>query len=100
MIKLVKLLYPFIKELILDHNEQLNFYSVHFNAIRWVQVVGTILLIALLVLSDRALLRVSYRLHTADTQMEQLKNDHIIDQAHILQLQEKIDQCQPPLNSP
>lgn len=88
MIRFIKLAYPLLKELFIDKKEQLNFYSAQFNAVRWLQFSATLVLLVLLVLSDRALLRLSYRHVQQSLHLQQLQESHTRDQAEILQLQE------------
>lgn len=93
MVKFIKLVYLFIKELFVDKKEQMHFYSAQFNAIRWSQVVMTLVLLVLLIFSDRALIHLSYRILKQDKLIHQLNSQHVLDQAEILKLQESESAC-------
>ena len=93
MFKLIKLIIPFITELFVDKKAELDFYSAQFNAVRWIQVIVTVVLIALLVFTGRALLHVSYKYIRLQQDYELLQSQSIVQQSHIDELQATVNRC-------
>jgi hypothetical protein len=84
---------PFIRELISNKKEQLDFYSAQFSVVRWLQMVVTVLLLTLLVFTGRALLHVSYRYVKLQHTYDELNAESIIRQSKIEELEQQITAC-------
>jgi hypothetical protein len=80
VLKLIKLIIPFITELIINKKAELDFYSPQFNAIRWIQVFITVVLVLVLVMTGRALLHVSYKYVQLQQNYELLQNQSVLQQ--------------------